>query len=116
MRSKLGSKINFPRFKDSYRAPFYRRAWGLEVPGRRRGVWVERQPPRGGRAHIECTYKRGCTLALLNILEFVKDWESVILGVWVAPGAFETLQQGGGEAPHLLQGSPGRPGLPRPPK
>ncbi len=34
-----------------------------------------------------------------KILEFVKDWESVILGVWAAPGAPETLQKGGGLRP-----------------
>ncbi len=28
--------------------------------------------------------------------------QSAILGVWAAPGARETLQKGGGEAPHLF--------------
>ncbi len=32
-------------------------------------------------------------------LEFVKDGKSVILAVWVASGALETLQKGGGAKP-----------------
>ncbi len=37
-------------------------------------------------------------------------------GVWGAPGGRETLPKGwGGEAPHLLGGSPDPPGPPRPP-
>jgi hypothetical protein len=43
-----------------------------------------------------------------GILKLVKGWQSVILGVWAAPGAPET-QKAGGFAPHLLQGSPGPP-------
>ena len=51
---------------------------------------------------------------LVIFLEFVKDWKSVILGVWVAPGALETLQKGGGRSPPPafckgLRGPRGRP-------
>ncbi len=34
-----------------------------------------------------------------KIIECLKDWKSVIFGVWVAPGAVETLQKGGGRRP-----------------
>ena len=36
-----------------------------------------------------------------------KDGKSVILGVWAAPGAPETLQKGGASPPTFLKGSPG---------
>ena len=39
-----------------------------------------------------------------------------MLKVWAAPEAPETVRKVGGEAPHLLQGSPGPPGPPRPQK
>ncbi len=35
----------------------------------------------------------------VSILEFFKDWKSAIFGVWVAPGAPETLAKGGGLRP-----------------
>ncbi len=47
----------------------------------------------------------------LKNLKLLKDWTSVILAVWVAPGALETLQKGG--APTTfgkgLRGPRGRP-------
>ena len=39
--------------------------------------------------------KRGCTLDGCEIFELFKDRKSVILGVWVAPGAPEALAKGG---------------------
>ncbi len=39
---------------------------------------------------------RGCTLGGYEIVKFVKDRKSVILGVWAAPEAQETLPKGGG--------------------
>jgi hypothetical protein len=51
-----------------------------------------------------------------TILDFFKDCKLVILGVWAAPGAPETLAKGGGLRPHLSEGSPRPPGPPRPQK
>ncbi len=45
---------------------------------------------------------RGCTLDSYKISNLVKDRKSVILGVWVAPGAPETLAKGGGRSPPPL--------------
>ncbi len=57
---------------------------------------------------------RGCTLGAYKNQEFHKDRKSLILWVWTAPGARETLPKGGGFASRLLKGSPGHPGPPRP--
>ncbi len=42
---------------------------------------------------------RGCTLGGYKMDQFFKDRKSVILEVWAAPGAPETLPQGGGLSP-----------------
>ncbi len=42
----------------------------------------------GTRVHSAAAFWLGCFFK-----EFVKDWKSVILGVWAAPGALETLPQ-----------------------
>ncbi len=48
-----------------------------------------------------------------QIGDLLKDWKSVMLGVWVAPGALETLQKGGERTPSTcrkgLQGLRGHP-------
>ncbi len=44
-------------------------------------------------------------------LKFVKGWKSVILGVWAAPGAPETLPKGGGLRPLLFARVSGAPGV-----
>ena len=44
-------------------------------------------------------YIRGCTVGGYKICELLKDRESVILGVWAAPGARETIPKGGGLGP-----------------
>ncbi len=49
-------------------------------------------------------------------LEFVKDWKSVILAVWVAPGALETLQKGGGRSPPPFGRVSWAPGAPPDPQ
>ncbi len=49
-------------------------------------------------------------------LEFVKDWKSAILGVWVAPGSWETLQKGGGRSPPPFARVSGAPGAAQTPK
>ncbi len=50
----------------------------------------------------------------LKIQKLVKDWKSVILGVWVAPGAPKTLAKGGGlRPPTFLKGLQGTPGAPQ---
>ncbi len=43
--------------------------------------------------------KRGCTLGGYKIDQFFKDRKSVILGVWAAPGAPETLPKDAGRSP-----------------
>jgi hypothetical protein len=55
---------------------------------------------RPGRAPI-CSRNpaRGCTFAWFNNFIIFKDWQSVILGVWVAPGASVTRQKDGGRRP-----------------
>ncbi len=67
--------------------------------------------PNTGAVH-QTLDPRGCTLG--ENLKFVKGRKSVILRVWAAPGASETLPKGGGLRPQLLEGSPGPPGPPRP--
>ncbi len=59
---------------------------------------------------------RGCTLAWLKILELFKDRKSVILGAWVAPGALETLQKGGGRSPPPFARVSGASGAAQTPK
>ena len=51
-----------------------------------------------------------------NLAGFVWGRKSVILGVWAAPGAQESIKKCGGEAPHIFEGFPGPPGPPRLPK
>ena len=51
-----------------------------------------------------------------QILDFFKDWKSVILGVWMAPGALETLQKGGGRSPPPFARVSGAPGAAQTPK
>ena len=50
------------------------------------------------------------------IYDFLTGRESLILGVWAAPGARETFQKGGGLRPPPFWRVSGRPGPPRPPK
>ena len=52
----------------------------------------------------------------LQIIIFAKGRELVILGVWGAPGAPETLQKGGGEAPAPSEMAPEAPGAAQTPK
>ena len=59
-----------------------------------------------------CT-SRGCTLDGYKILELLKGRRSIILGVWAAPGAPETLPKGGGLRPPPFARVPGAPGAPR---
>ena len=74
----------------------------LPVPGRSRapsGLGL-----RTVRALIQKPFRSGRPWALLQFglvvfLRIFKDWKSVIFGVWVAPGALETLQKGGGRSP-----------------
>ena len=47
-----------------------------------------------GLGRSDITTNRGCTLGAN--FKFVKGRKSVILGVWAAPGAPETLPKGGG--------------------
>jgi hypothetical protein len=44
------------------------------------------------------------------------DWKSLILGVWVAPGALETLQKGEGRNPQPFARVSGAPGAAQTPK
>ncbi len=46
----------------------------------------------------------------------IKDWKSVIVGVWVAPGALETLQEGGGRSTPPFARVSGAPGAAQTPK
>ncbi len=55
----------------------------------------------------------GCTLACLANS---RNWKSVILGVWVAPGAWETLQKGGGRSPSPFARVSAAPGAAQTPK
>ncbi len=51
-----------------------------------------------------------------KIMEVFKDWKSVILGVWAAPGAPETFAKGGGLRPPPFARASQAPGATQDPK
>jgi hypothetical protein len=55
-------------------------------------------------------------LSMAKILELLKDWKSVMFGVWPAPGSPETLQKGGGGRPPPFAWVSGAPGAAQAPK
>jgi hypothetical protein len=59
---------------------------------------------------------RGCTVGGYEIDQLFKDRKSVILGVWAAPGAPETLPKGRGRSPPpsgMVSGAPGAAQTPK---
>ena len=73
-------------------------------------------PRQSLRSFWAAEHSRGCTLGgAYKISYFFKGRKLVIWGVWGAPGAPETLQKGGGEAPRAQRighrGTWGRPDL-----
>ena len=52
----------------------------------------------------------------IKFLNLFKGLKVIILGVWGGPGAQETLQKGGGEAPAPSEMAPEATGAARPPK
>ncbi len=65
---------------------------------------------------LVCPMVRGCTLAGSKVLEFVKYRTSVMFRVWAAPGAPETLANGGGRCPQPFARVSGAPGAAQTPK
>ncbi len=57
-----------------------------------------------------CIRIRGCTLDGYKNLQLCKDLKSVILEIWAAPGAPDTLAKGGGRSPPPFGRVSGAPG------
>ena len=60
---------------------------------------LPRDPPGEGGAKNKIKNHFKHSQALGGNFQFVEDRKSVILGVWAAPGAPETLPKGGGRSP-----------------
>ncbi len=71
-------------------------------------------PPIEPRSH---SFWAWCCPCRLGFVRSIASWDgrrSSILGAWAAPAAQETIPEGGGLRPHLLEWFLGPPGPPRP--